>query len=266
MKRILLLTWVLLPVMALAQPTGYLGKRASIYVKFSSGPALWGPTKNDKGILAYDASTRDLGLNTEWEFGLSYAVERYKSLTLINGYYRTGLGITAFLPNFGQGEVQFNYNDSSLSKSEGSCTLLFSLRARSVGILYNVFRQRKGALAPMGNLFYLGFKRTFVKIALEESRSPELTDFIFDPTTGFNSLMIGWNNNQVFFDRVILKTGIRLNVPLHIRMIRYNVESINIHPDYDTNRNSAILEVSSLERLFRHELARFELGLGLLLF
>ena len=118
------------------------------------------------------------------------------------------------------------------------------------------FYKKKGALAPVGNRVYYGLKRSFI------------TSEIKDKTTNFRNsgsgqvlghaplvenrkyaltfLTIGLSNNQVFFDKLILNTGIRFSFPLNkVAYLDLLDTTYEQHPDFESDPNQAIFEIET---------------------
>ncbi len=259
-----------------SQPPGYLGKRASINFNLSSSPALIGPTQNNRGeadkTLGEGAGW--LGINYEFSVDFSYVLGRHRSISLLVGQYYTGLKMNATTTPIALELISGgNASSNALDRHE----LLYRVNVRSVGIIYSKFKNERGALAPIGNRFYIGLKRNFANASVIDKR----TDF-YDSTFGnqfghnnlnidenksFHYLLLGWSNNMVFWDQVIFKTGFRLGLPLDYGFYKYITnDTEDVTPEYNTNPNQFEYEADLFKRLAWHEFLRVELGIGYLLF
>ena len=253
-----------------------MGKRASINLTFSSSPAIFGPTQNNRGNSerTFGEASGSIGLNYEFTGDFSYVIGRQASVSLMLGQYNTGLKTDAntipigleLIPPVG-GLFQDEVDDHEL---------LFRLNVKSVGIIYSKFKSERGALAPIGNRFYIGVKRNFVNASVIDKK----TDFYYPPFGSlfghnrlnideqktFNYLLLGWSNNMIFWDKLIVKTGFRLGLPLDFDNYFYISNETSSAEGYSRNPNQFEYDAELFKRLAWHELFRGELGVGYLLF
>ncbi len=250
---VFLLIGFLFPLMINGQAPGYLGKKAVVSLNYSVFPAFLGPTKNNRGYASFEnesgESSNNIGLNSELNLGFEYTIGRYRSLSLHLGQYATGVKM------------------DDVETFSGDYDLLLKANVRSIELIISRYKRKKAALAPVGNSFYWGFKRDFVKSSVkEEERLSNGTGAItpdFDQKVAFNFFLFGWSNNQVFWDKVFFKTGLHMAIPLKLRGLADLTDS-NGSSFYDSNQE--YYERNVYSRLVFHEFIRFDIGVGYLLF
>jgi len=268
-KVIILLLLVYIPITSNAQAPGYLGKRAYLGFTFSSSPANIGPTQNNNGRNFFgNENKRSWGINYELEANCSYTINRLISVGLNIGQYYTGVVSTAETPSLAREllPVQNDFFDSH--------DLFYRLNVKSLSIVVNKYKLSKGALAPFGNHIFFGLKRYFISGEIIDKRTTyePLFEVIgrrvghknleIDDELSYYSFLIGWAKNQIFWDRVILKTGIRFAVPISSAPINAIAETSSI----ESFQNQELYNSNTYKRIFRHELFRIDLGVGFLLF
>ncbi len=274
MKNLISIPIILLlifPVCLFGQAPGYLGKRASIMFNFSSFPALFGPTQNNRGSEERTFGDRSgwLGINYELEGQFSYALGRYYSLGVFGGQYYTATkskASTLSLPQIPG------------SNDMDSHELFHRLNVTSVGLVYSKFNKKKGALAPIGNRFFCSLKTSFIKSEIIDKKTTfynsdgELFghgNLNIDEKINFSFFHFGWSNSQVFWNKMIVNVGFKIGFPLNLKYYASlsdggtDGSALDI---YNTNRNQANYEAAVFDRLFRHELMRIDIGVGYLLF
>ena len=269
MKRSLL-SWCglillfLLPIALPAQAPGYLGKRFSIDLGTGFGPAIDGPTQNNKGygnILGNKADDRRLGINYVFDLNLNFATGRYRGLSLTASQYYTAT--TTFY------RIQSQF-DNFLSDEVES---LHRLNVRHVGLKYHYFKRSKGALAPIGNSFYVAVDAYFINGEVIDRiinyANPLSAAFGIAPL-GINQNLktwgvgFGWQKTTIYFDKLLLRVGIGIHGPVGF-YIRDLIDEANVNIAPDNGRQSTY-ENKVANRLYLHGLMRFELGLGYLIF
>ena len=279
------LLFLIIPSLLQAQPPGYLGKRAFLTIGVSSKPSRKGPTQNGRGFsgFLYGAfeSDKKWGLDYEFEGKLSYVIGRYRTLGVTVGQYYTGMFSTATSLSLGANIV--NFSDEPIDEHE----LFHRLNVRSIAVSTSKFNSGKGGLAPLGNQIVYGIKRTFATGEILD----KYTDYYFeeisniyghgpigvdDVEVAYNTLILGWSNNQIFFNRLILSVGGRFGIPLSSKAYAALGENADQDPRLDDNfdsieevyqnRNRIYYEYGVLDRLVRHEAFRIDVSVGLLLF
>lgn len=261
-KLIVLLISIVTPLFIFAQPPGYLGKRASFTLAVSSLPVINGPTQNNRGRRAFEERKDGIGFNYEFEGDFSYVVGRYKSLGVKVGQYYTGALSSAYTRTVSAPEG----NDYDIHE------LFNRVNVKSVGITYSKFKRGKGALAPIGNRFYWGLKQTYISAEILDKTTRYGGEGLgivlghrpieVDQKTRLAFITMGWSNNQVFWDKLILKTGLRLSFPLKGSAYNYS-DSIDGDDAYTNQEN---FERAMHARIMAHELFRVDVGVGYLLF
>ncbi len=255
-----------------AQPPGYLGKRFSISLNTSSSIALKGPDYNNKGNSAYNAEPNGIGFNIAYELNLSYVLQRYASIGLSVSQYNTGATARLLTPALGTELLVIP--PSNIGKDVHD--VFMQLKVKSIGLTHQMYKSKKGGLAPFGNQFFYGLKVSSVKGNIRDKH----TTYVYDDLSaifghgplgtddaevlGFTFLM-GWANTQIFFDRVLLKTGLTFGIPISIKRIKY-ANDPSSHPDYSSNENLVIYENEMYKRMQNHELFNVDIGIGYLLF
>lgn len=261
--------------MVSSQAPGYLGKRASAVFSLSSFPAFNGPTQNNRGINSsidrFGESEKGLAFNYEFDLEFSYAVGRLRALSIGFGQYYTGAVTetrTISPPNpFSTGN--FLIYDRH--------TLFNRVNVRSVNFMYHKFNAEKGALAPMGVSWGIGLKYLFIKGEIVDKTTNYGRDqgelfghspLLIANKANFFVFKFAIQNTQIIKDRFIFKTGIRIGLPLSSNYLS-NIGS-NFTPDVyssSTKEDEVVdFEFPIYRRLFFHEIFRFDLGIGLLLF
>ncbi len=261
LKLLLFILSSLAPLILMAQPPGYLGKRASVNFTVSSLPVILGPTVNNRGRDYFGEKKKGIGFNYEFEGDFSYVVGRYRSLSLKVGQYYTGALSQAYTTPLG----------ASGGYGQDEHDLFHRVNVKSIGIILSRFKKEKGALAPIGNRFYWGVKRTFISASIAEMTTDyrdEVVGPIFghrpiniDQSMNINFLVLGWSNHQVFWDKLILKTGFRIAIPFNLAEYDFEGDSGG-----STFTNQENFESAINSRVVNHELFRVDIGVGYLLF
>lgn len=248
---------LILPQTLHSQVPGYLGKKLYLTLGVSLGPALEGPTQNNNGSDFFGASNkRSFGLNYEFDGALSYVVGRYSSVGISAGQYYTGAISEASTIS------PFFTTNSSLAEFDEH-ELFWRLNVRSINLIHSLYKRKKGALAPFGNYFYYGLGRKFISGSVIDKKTDYWASEVFgntelkiDDEISYTSIFIGWGSQQIFWDKVILKWGVKISFPLNYVSWRAI--------DLDTNQGQYTGEAFS--RIYSHEVARFDIGIGYLLF
>ena len=273
MKRISLLVVILncFLITLNGQAPGYLGKKASILFNFSSFPAIVGPTQNNRGSndKVFGNGSGNIGINYEFEGHLAYATGRYTSFDIFVGQYYTGATSNATTQSLVPDPNDF-YSDTD------NHYLFHRLNVKSVGITYSNFIKGKGALAPIGNRFFMSLKHCFITSEIIDKKteySRELGEVIghdnlnIDDKFALNFFHMGYSNKQVFWHKMIFNVGVRVGFPINLKYYNMYFEGdTRYHPDENISANQADYEYSVFDRLFRHELFRVDIGIGYLLF
>ncbi len=265
----LLILLLILPLGLHAQAPGYIGKRASLMLNFSSFPAIAGPTKNNRGSSGrvFGEGEGRFGFNCEFEGQFSYALGRYFSLGIVGGQYATGT--TSNADTFSEISNPQNYY---LDHHE----MFHRLNVRSLGLMYSTFNKGKGGLAPIGNRFFMSVKRYFINSEIiyqdtyyANSSAAALGhgDLGIDESLNLTFFHIGWSNDMVLWDKVIFSAGFKLGAPLNLKFYDSLTEEDSLSYFGDNpDENQYKYEAAVFNRLVRHELFRIDFGIGYLLF
>lgn len=273
-KSLIFTSFLLLSFFLMAQPPGYVGKRLYTTFNFSSFPTVNGPTQNNNGLEYFgDVHDRDWGIDYELEGELSYVIGRYSSIGITIGQFYTGLKSEAETESLGQENI--NFSNIQYDRHD----LFYRLNVKSIGLHYSWYKSKKGALAPLGNHTYIGIETSFIKgEILDKKTIYSLDEFGLgssighanlnvDPSTVYHSIMLGWSNNQILFDRLIFKVGLRFTLPLSLKV--YNGNSRNEAVSnffYDDNPNHSLFKARTFDRMVSHQMLRINIGLGILIF
>lgn len=266
----------LFPFAIKAQAPGYLGKKFTVEFSTGIGPAIDGPTQNNRGynnILGnrYDTeeppTTHGLGFNVAFEGSVNYVVKRFGSVGLTISQYHTG--------------VRTFMDAASLSTQASNVEIenLHRVNVRSIGLRYTLFRSNKGALGPIGRSYYFGIEKMFItgeiidrilRYNSSDEQAPLSGHRPLNITQDYQPFAIsfGFQKTSLYFDQMLVRVGVGMHVPLAPlgETINYIEGNYSNHPDYETSQNEAIFEVDTYKRLLFHGLFRFEVGVGYLLF
>jgi hypothetical protein len=253
-----------------AQAPGYLGKKASIMFNFSSFPAIAGPTQNNRGNddNTFGEGSGKVGLNYEFEGHFSYVTGRYVNFAVFVGQYFTGVTSNA--------ETESIVPDPNDFYSNTDRHYLFNrLNVRSAGITYSKFSKRRGALAPIGNRFFMSLKRSFITSEIIDKRT-EYGHYLgesfghaklnIDESMTLDFFHMGWSNTQVFWNKMLFNVGVKIGFPLNFKYYGTLSDGGRALDIYETNQNQAQYESAVFDRIFRHEFFRVDIGVGYLLF
>ena len=248
----------IIPTLLHAQAPGYIGKRTFVSFGISAGMAIDGPTQNNNGSEFFgDTNQRSWGLNYEFEGNVSYVIGRYSTLGITVGQYYTGaISEARTLSPF--------FNPISSSGQFDNHELFHRLNVRSISLSHSIYKKKKGALAPYGNYFFYGLGRKFISAEIIDKKTDYWAGEVFgntelgiDSNIEYTPIFIGWASHQIFWDRVLLKVGIKISFPLNYSSWQ---ESIN------ENTNQSNYSSEAFSRIYKHEVARFDIGVGYLLF
>ena len=150
------------------------------------------------------------------------------------------------------------------------------LNVRSINLTYQKFNGEKGALAPMGISWSFGIKYLFIDSEIIDKRTNFGREFgelfehgpLLTPTeANFFVLKFGLENTQIIKDRIVFKAGLKFGLPLN-QVYLSNLGSTieGVYPSSTKEDEVVDFEFPVYRRLFFHELFRFDIGVGLLLF
>ncbi len=250
-----------------AQVPGFLGKKLSINLGGAFYPAFEGPSKGNKGgvdfVLDENPQRNTIGLNYALEISADYTTGRYGSVGIFYNQYQTGLTTRLHLPS-----------DVSIFVVNHAETFHL-INAKTIGAVFNRFRSKQGALAPIGRFTSYGFERV--------SLTGEITDFILINQKGISTVnpadVQNFEQEHSFFnfifrymisipltEKILIKPGGSLRLPFNalIQLAEYGEKTS--HEDWGFNNNQAHFDVDLERRILLHGLVRFELNLAYLLF
>lgn len=248
------------PFFGQAQAPGYIGKRASISVGMLGSASITGPSKNNRGDNAFGAIGQGkIGFNPELKVEFSYTTGRYRSIELGWSKYTTGL------TSYAEGDFRFS--------SGSTAAFLFShLNVKSIDFAYSYYMRQQGALAPIGNRYFIGLKTSFISANLigeggndfEEYNPTDITyeDLDVDTDLRITYFTAGWSISTVISDKVIFKAGMTTALPLSWIGDR----DLIVLSDDRSERTLAEYKRSTFFRLFRYESIRVSATIGYLLF
>ncbi|MEM6964890.1 MAG: hypothetical protein AAF573_09005 [Bacteroidota bacterium] len=261
MKIARVLLWTILYLISQtlsAQAPGYQGKRFFFILGVSTNPAIDGPTQNNRGQESFqNPEGNGIGLNYEFDGSFSFVTGRYSTVSFSVGQYYTGAVTEART-------VSPFFSENSPGSSFDMHDLFYRLNVRSVSLHHSIYRRKKGGLAPFGNYFYYGLGRKFISGSILDKRTDYFISEVYgnrsldvDDKISYTSAFIGWASHQIFWDRIILKIGIKFSFPLNFNSVRELDEG---------NNNQEMYEAEAFRRVFWHEIGRFDIGIGYLLF
>lgn len=249
------------------QAPGYLGKKAILNFNVSSSIAISGPTQNNRGSEAFGVPAGGYGINYELEGSFSYVIGRYSSLELTASQYYTGMASEATTTAIPE-DVLFGNRDNH--------ELFHRLNVKSISLTHSRFLSHKGALAPVGSRVFYGLKMNAVKGSILDKRT-SFYNSSFGEVLGHEPLninqetrifygVLGWSKTRIFWDKLVFTTGFRIAIPLSSDLSNYFNRVVSNHPDYFSDRNKAEFETRVSKRIDFHEVFRFNIGVGYLLF
>lgn len=265
-KYLILIPLLFLSILSNGQAPGYLGKRAILSLNFSSSIAFESPSQNNRGGEFFGEGSGDIGLNYEFDGTFSYVIGRYQSLGLGFSQYYTGVSSEA-----STNALPDNASNFGVDRHD----LFHRLNVKAISLTYHRFKINRGALAPLGHNFYVGLRYSNVSAKVIDKRTffanTDQGLLFGHGKLGINqkhniySILIGWSYDRLFWDKVFFKTGVRLALPIMPELRYWTGEAVD-YPDYDQNPNQAIFEFNVFDRVLAHELIRFNVGIGYLLF
>jgi len=252
LSAVILLCLIVIPN-TYSQSPGYLGKKLSIGVGSSFHVAYYGPTKNNKSVVESRFAERAIALNSTLELTADYALWRYGSLGVYGSQYKTGL--RAFYDDFGVG-TRLN--------------VFHILNVNTVGLRFSRFKASRGALAPIGRYVSYGLEGVFVDGMTDSIKidglpiTGEILDF--EQKTSFLNLSVKYMMSYPLSDKLLLKVGGSLRVPLlkpdtFIGVLDVDDTFYGDDPSFEN-----YFKFLAIERVIRHGMTRFELNLSYLLF
>jgi hypothetical protein len=240
----LLVVSTLISMLGISQRApGYLGKRLNLGVNFQASPALSNPNINgNSGFFKF---------NTQFGATIEYATNRHASIL---AHYQT------YTTKKGYGNLQ-----QLMAQSYGysSATFYGHLKATSFGFEYRIY---SGSIAPQG--FYTGVGLNYKKIDLTQ---PAFFSLPTTPLIGGTSLVpknespysllsfgISMGKQRIYFNRLIISTGVNFMIPLEIGKLGL----------FENPSNGYFYKesVEIYKRIASHDLVNFKIGARLLIF
>ena len=272
MKLVTTLYLVLLGIFAIVplhgQVPGYLGKRISLEYSAELGAALQGVTQNNTGFGDVfrgrdDFSQKSFGLSYNHNAKVSFVLTRHFSIGVQASQYYTGLTTNM--------ETQAIVDPSEVH----SHTNFHRLNIQSLGLNVMHFVKSRGALAPLGAYFSLGFDRMKIsgeildRVVYERFESDPISEYnliSIDQNMTLNSFSFSAGNNRIFFDRFIFKIGVIFRIPILFEGFSETFRSDYFtDPRFETDPNQVIFEMDTFNRLLSHNIMKLEIGFGILL-
>ncbi|MCC6725356.1 MAG: hypothetical protein IT258_12690 [Saprospiraceae bacterium] len=270
MKKLSHILFLLLAAYGLsAQAPGYLGKR--FYVLgggvFSVSA---GPTANNKGLSDYYGDKGGgFGMNYHYNLQAGYAISRHQAITIMAGYLKTGMYMTAQTPP-PFGDINYYYDQHEL---------FYNLRGLSYGFGYQWFKTKKGAIAPFGtygSVFLRGHSIAGDILDKKTTFSPENTTHQhrllgIDPHFSYWSAGMEFGQNTIIRDKIVLNYAIQFNYPLFQGArtggpLSLSTPYVSYDPENPEVFNQETFNNATASRLLKHEFFGVKLGIGLLLF
>ena len=248
----------------MGQVPGYLGKRLYVRADLSATPALSYPTANNRGVGGlYGDARPSLAFSTRLGVQAGYAISRKNALTLGVDYLKTGA-------------VVDNIVTPSLSTFVGSRSydkhyLFYNLTGITAEVGYQKYKQKKGAIAPMGR--YVGYQlaATLINGNIVDKKTTHNGETIkkhaplgIDPHYIQYAVTVEWGKNTIIADRFILNTALKLRVPLDAAAYSYSKASEPASAEQYAAYNKSTYNYYVAERMSNHTLISVRLGFGIL--
>lgn len=230
-----------------------------------------GPTANNRGIhqsYLYGNSEKGFALNTQYGIQVGFAHFRHESVLLEFTQLTTGMVSKAYTKVI---------NDATMGNEYDFHSLFYNLVSRSAGVGYQFYYRNRGGLAPYGTFvsFYLNWNFTRGEIIDKKtqyknnSAQKVHSKLGFEPKASYASGGMGFGQNMILADRVLIGYELRANLPF--RLFYLNKENILPHQNYYLNNDPAAYNLKEFEndafkRLIKHNLFYLKAGIGLLLF
>jgi len=233
----LLVLSTLISLLGISQKApGYLGKRLSLGVNFQVSPALINPNNN--------RNTGFFKFNTQLGATIEYATNRHASILAHYQSYNT----------------KKEYNDFQiidLQNNYSGGTFYGDLKVTSFGFEYRTYSE---SIAPQG--FYSGIGLSYKKIDLTQPIIFSIPSIINSPKdeSPYSLLSLGFSmgKQRIYFNRLIISTGVNFMIPLELGKLELFEESGNIYAYKESG--------DIYKRVALHDLFNFKIGARLLLF
>lgn len=257
----------------IAQVPGYLGKKLFLSANFSATPTLNNPTASNKSMALYDGTGALYGKGkTGWAFNTrlgvqgGYTISRKNAVTFGGDYLKTGATMSAFTPSTSPLARDYDQDEHYL---------FYNLSGITADIGYQVYKSKKGALAPMGNYVGYHFSTSFIKGEILDkqtyyvvSSSKTHLPLGINPQYIHFNFGIEWGNHTIIQDRILLDMALRFNCPINVKawgdVIEGNSSSAgNNQTDYQ-DYNQKQFKYMALNRISYHSVVTMRVGIGIL--
>ncbi len=243
--------------LSFSQVSGYMGKRVVIGYSLNFSGAFLSST-NFKSNLNYTGGSETTvvqglgfyGINNTHALNIDYIHHKRKSICFLVQYARTGL----------------NHVSDNTYRYAGNYSKAAILNSLGIGVGIKLFKREN--LAPYGPYVKWEGVMLLNKISYDNknySRYDQATDSYVNTKAGsgvisFQAFAIGfsWGRQRIFKDKFVFDRGVRFLVVPSAASNEFNSEN---HPSFLSE-----YETKGIERIFRHQLINFHIGIGFLAF
>lgn len=178
-----------------AQAPGYMGQRFMVGGYISVAPALFNYNANMKQGF------------TSFNFRKTIEVEYVASRRVVIGLHYDFI-------NVGAAPDMSSVDDPDMIPNENEDPDFQLVQSRVPGLQIKLFKvQNKGALAPLGNYFAWNFSLLNYNVwNLKKGDYNTLTRQVYQSDSPKFMVGIEWGAQKIFFDRIILRTGIQFGL------------------------------------------------------
>lgn len=235
------------------QAPGYLGKKIFVKANMYFTPAIYKPTASNKSYSgAFGGAPSSLGFNTRLGLQGGYTLSRASAVTLGGDFLKTGMTSIAIDP-----------------KTNNYYSLFNNLKGITTDIGYQVYKPQKGAIAPLGiyvsyHLMMTRLTGSIVNPANNTQDPIKTTNEALNINPHFTNYYFGmeWGKNAVFFDRLLLSTSFRFNVPFNfVTALRASRDGVYYS---DATYNQLAFNNNVAARMLHHSLFMLGVGIGIL--
>ncbi len=266
-KLIFVATCLLYSFNSIGQVPGYLGKKIFVQADLRVTPTIGQPTASNRGIRnLYGDAPSTIGLNTHWGMRAGYTLSRTGAVVLGVDYLKTGM--------IANDAVTQTLNPRASTYDLDHHYLFYNLKGITADIGYQIYKLKKGAIAPLGAYLSYHLSACFLTGNIVDKRTQYYDGVTatharlgIDPHYVDYSVGIEWGKNNIISDRFLLNTAIKLNMPFNI--LRY--VRINTQPSYDSSANGnyefynqTLFDNRVADRMISHSLVMIRLGIGIL--
>ena len=250
------------------QVPGYLGKRFFVKADLFATPTVLRPTAANKGLgnLFGDNPSISLAFNTQIGGQIGYAISRTEALTLACNYLKTGLVVQKAYtkspaPPSNTGGINYDVHE-----------LFYNVSGLTYDLGYQVYRQGKGAIAPLGNYISYHFGASVLNGEVLDKRTRYYDSYEknhgklgINPRTNYFSVGIEFGKNTILFDRLLLNSAFRFNLPLSIFQFgKYSDLAIGNYSSRYEEYNQKLYDKELTTRMAYHSMFMMHLSIGIL--